>query len=359
MNRLYISFCGVLLGASLAVGLAPAVAEAEASPADTIIQNAPATATGQLLGLFTPANQLEKDILATALLDVEGRQLHQAAMAGDASARARRKEIADQINAYEAQYTSLRDAGTPFGYQWRVLSGAMQSAPAENLIPPIRELYEARYGTRDAATREQAAQFFAAQQAAGEQAKRNREAQAKADEQAQAACRAAADGTRFDPNDVSKALRWWVARTRELGTAQRSGNQLRIDAARQQFARQLRCPLNQRVRYTFRVQKHPIRNDPAISASGVLVGIYHEGKGGVIKVGAQRDSRRIDYTESAPILLRAGKDIDPAVLPQLDMDSTFVASARVAKTGVLGGTSLRSPTLILFVDDLQVEQIKR
>lgn len=359
MNRLYTSFCGALLGASLVAGLAPTTACAEASPADTIIQNAPATASSQLLGLFVPANQLEKDILATALLDVEGRQLHQAAMAGDTSARARRREIADQVNAYEAQYTSLRDAGTPFGYQWRVLSGAMQSAPSENLIPPIRVLYEAKYGARDAAAREQSARFFAADQAAAEQAKQNREAQARVTEQAQAACRAAADGTRFDPNDINKALRWWVARTRELGTAQRSGNQLRVDAARQQFARHLRCPLNQRVRYTFRVQKHPIRDDPAISAAGVLVGIHHQGKDGVIKVGAQRDSRGIDYTESAPILLRAGKDIDPAVLPKLSMGSTFVASARVAKTGVLGATSLRSPTLILFVDDVRVEQVRQ
>lgn len=373
MNRLHSLLFASALATTLTAGLplhsspshasAPSADQGESpSQADAIIQAASPAAIDRLLGPFQPGNQLEKDILATALLDIEGQLLFKAAMAGDPAARARRREIADLVNAYEAQYASLRETGTPFGYQWRVLSGQLQSAAVENLMPPIRELYEAKYGARDAAARQQAAQFFAAEREAVERMKQpGREAPAKAAERPPAACAPAPDGTRFDPNDVDKTLRWWIARTRELGKAQRSGNQLRVDAARQQFNRQLACLVNQRIKYTFRVQRHPIRADPpAIGADGVQVGIYHKDKadGGVIRVGAQRDARGVEHAESAPILLRAGREIDAAVLPKLSMKSTFVASARVAKTGVLGATALRPPTLILFVTDVRVEQVK-
>lgn len=369
MNRLRTPWVTFVFGAALTVGLphfATAVqastptAEAPAPPsqADAIIQASQRSAFDKLLGPFKPSNQVEKDILAAALLDIEGQQLHRAAMAGDATARARRKQIADLVNAYDAQYASMRDAGTPFGLQWRILSGQMQSAQVENLLPPIRDLYESKYGARDAVGQGQVAKMLAADQAAVGRAGQMKAAQAKAAERAAAACGPAADGSQFDTNDINKSLRWWVARTREFGSAQRSGNQIRIDAAQQQFRRQLACLTNQRIKYTFRVQRHPIRNDPAISNAGVLVGIYHKADDGVIVVGGERDERGITYTESVPILLRAGREIDAATLPKLSTKSTFVASARVAKTGVLGATSLRAPTLILFVDDLKIEQIR-
>jgi hypothetical protein len=331
------------------------------SQADAIIQSASPSALAQLLGPFQPTNQLEKDILATALLDIEGQLLYKDAMAGDPAARARRREIANLVNAYEAQYASLRETGTPFGYQWRVLSGQLQSAQAENLLPPIRTLYEAKYGERDAAARQQAEQFLAADKAAYERNQQMREAQAIAAKQAAAACGPAADGTRFDPNDINKSLRWWIARTREVGKAQSSGNQMRANAAQQQFRRHLACLVNQRVKYTFRVQRHPISADPPpISAQGVQVGIYHKDKadGGVIVVGAERDARGVTHRDSAPIMLRAGREIDATVLPELSMNSTLEASARIAKTGWRGATALRPPTLILFVTDLKVEQVK-
>lgn len=335
-------------------------AESPAPPsqADAIIQAAQRSAFDRLLGPFRPTNQVEKDILAAALLDIEGQQLFRAAMAGDTAARARRRQIADLVNAYDAQYASMRDAGTPFGLQWRILSGQMQSAQAENLLPPIRELYEAKYGARDAAGRQRAARMMVAERAAVERADQAQAARAKAAKQAAADCGPAADGSQFDPEDIDKSLRWWVARTREVGSAQRSGNQIRINTAQQQFRRQLACLGHHRIRYTFRVQRHPIRNDPAISDAGVLVGIRHKADDGVIVVGGERDARGITYTESVPILLRAGREIDAAALPKLSTKSTFVASARIAKTDVLGATALRAPTLILFVDDVKVEQIR-
>jgi hypothetical protein len=368
MKRLHTLWVAPFFGAALAVSLSPytgpvqastPAAESRPSPsqADAIIEAAPRSAFDKLLGPFKPSNQVEKDILAAALLDIEGQELFRAAMAGDADARARRRVIADLVNAYDAQHVSMRDTGTPFGLQWRVLSGQMQSAQAENLLPPIRELYEAKYGARDAAGRQQAAKMVAADQAAAERMRQTQAARAEAAKKAAAACGPASDGTQFDPNDINKTLRWWVARTRELGSAQRSGNQIRIDAAQQQFRRQLACLNNQRIKYTFRVQRHPIRNDPSISTAGVLVGIYHKADDGVIVVGGERDARGITYTESVPILLRAGREIDAAALPGLSTKSTFVASARVTKTGVLGATALRAPTLIVFVDDVKVERV--
>jgi hypothetical protein len=367
MIRLHMLRFAFIIGAAVSVGLSPLAGGANASThaaestapsqADAIIQAAPRSAFDRLLGPFQPSNQVEKDILAAALLDIEGQQLHRAAMAGDADARARRRVIADLVNAYDAQYVSMRDAGTPFGLQWRVLSGQMQSAQAENLLPAIRELYDAKYGARDAAGRQQAAKMLAADQAAAERIRQTQKARAEAAKQAAAACGPAADGTQFDTNDINKSLRWWVARTREVGSAQRSGNQIRINAAQQQFRRQLACLNNQRIKYTFRVQRHPIRNDPSISTAGVLVGIYHKADDGVIVVGGERDARGITYTESVPILLRAGREIDAAALPNLSTKSTFVASARVTKTGVLGATALRAPTLIVFVDDVKVERV--
>lgn len=225
-----------LLGATLAGGLplyssssyasTPTPGQPQSmSQADAIIQAASPEARGKLLGPFQPGNQLEKDILAAALLDIEGQQLYRAAMAGDQAARARRRETANLINAYEAQYASLREAGTPFGYQWRVLSGQLQSAAVENLMPAIRELYEAKHGARDAASRQQAAQFFAAEREAVERMKQQgRVVGAKAAERSPAACAPAPDGTRFDANDIDKTLRWWIARTHARagqGAAQR------------------------------------------------------------------------------------------------------------------------------------------
>ncbi|MCW5620314.1 MAG: hypothetical protein KIS79_04320 [Burkholderiales bacterium] len=369
MNRQSGLLFGALLGAVLTTGLllytdpshadSPATGQTQSpSQADAIIQAAPPSAFDQLLGPFQPGNPLEKDILAAALLDIEGRQLQSAAMAGDAAARARRREIVDTINAYEKQHASLRDAGMPFGYQWRVLSGQLQSASIENLMPRIRELYETKYGARDAASHQQAAQMLAAEQKAAERAKQVQGTSAEGAQQAAAACGPTADGTRFDPGDINQSLRWWIARTGEVGAAQRSGNQLRVDAAQQQFRRQLACLVNQRINYTFRVQRHPIRNDPAISAQGVLIGIYHATDDGVIRVGVERDARGVTHVESAPILLRAGQDIDASVLPDLSTRSTFIASARIARTGVLGATSLRPPTLILFVTDVRLEQVR-
>jgi hypothetical protein len=353
---------GLLLLASPALASTPAPdIPLSDSQADAIIQSASPSAFAQLLGPFQPTNPLEKAILATALLDIEGKLLYKSAMAGDPAARARRREIANLVNAYEAQYASLRETGTPFGYQWRVLSGQLQSAQAENLLPPIRTLYEAKYGERDAAGRQQAAQFLAADKAAYEHNQKMREAQAKAAKQSAAACGPAADGTRFDPNDINQSLRWWIARTREVGKAQSSGNQMRVNAAQQQFRRHLACLVNQRVKYTFRVQRHPISADPPpISAQGVQVGIYHKDKadGGVIVVGAEHDARGVTHRDSAPIMLRAGQQIDATVLPKLSMNSTLVASARIAKTGWRGATALRPPTLILFVTDLKVEQVR-
>ncbi len=321
--------------------------------ADAIIQSASPEVTAQLLGPFQPSNQLEKDILATALLDIENRQLVQAALAGDQAARARRLEIYNLITAYQKQY-----ADSNFNFQWWVVSGRVKSAPVENLIPSVRALYEAKYGASGSAAEQQVAQTPADHQPAAPQARQRNESQVRTVDQASVGCAPAADGTRFDPQDIDKALSWWIARTREMGEAQRSGNQLRIDAAKQQFERHLACLVNQRIKYTFRTQKHPIRDDPVISAQGVLIGIYHKSDYGVISVGAERDSRGITHAQSAPILLRANRDIDAGVLPNLSTSSTFLASGRIAKTSVLGATSLRPPTLILFVSDVQVEQVR-
>lgn len=360
---------GIVFGGALIAGAALVSGDSQAAPpaqaqdqpagqADAIIRAATPAMLTLLLGPFEPAGPLEKDVLAAALLDIEGRQLAGAAMGGDPVARARRREIADLINAYDTQYVSMREAGTPFRYQWGVLSGAVNQAPAENLIPSVRTLYEVRYGARDAAAREESARMLAADHAAAERIKAQAAVTAPAAAAASAACGPAPDGTRFEPGDIDASMHWWIARTHEVGAAQQTGNQIRIDAARQTFRQHLDCLVDQRITYTFRVQPHPIRDDPSISAAGVLIGIYHQTDHGVIRVGAQRDARGIEHAESAPIFLRTGSDIDAAVLPTLSRSSTFVASARIAGTNVLGTTALRAPTLILFVTDVKVEAVR-
>jgi hypothetical protein len=110
MNFLHRSLSAFLLGAVLAGGLPLYAGSGHASTpspdrlqspsqADAVINAASPAALERLLGPFQPGNQLEKDILATALLDIEGQLLFKAAMAGDSAARARRREIADLVNA--------------------------------------------------------------------------------------------------------------------------------------------------------------------------------------------------------------------------------------------------------------------
>lgn len=45
------------------------------------------------------------------------------------------------------------------------------------------------------------------------------------------------------------------------------------------------------------------------------------------------------------------------MLAQLSTRSTFVASATVTDTTWLGSTFLRPPTLVLYVDDVRIEQV--
>jgi len=173
----------------------------------------------------------------------------------------------------------------------------------------------------------------------------------------------AGDGSVFDPNNIDNALQWWIARTRELGEAQRSGNQLRIDAAMQDFDAARQSIVGQRIRYTFGVERPSVggalATGDAISAQGVHVSLHHTHPNdlGAIRIGSQFDAGGRRHVESTPILLKPGEHIDSQMLLQLSTRSRFDISARIVDTAWLGATFMRPPTLILFVDDVRVEQI--
>ncbi len=174
--------------------------------------------------------------------------------------------------------------------------------------------------------------------------------------------RIAGDTSRFDSQDIDNALRWWIATVRELGEAQGSGNQLRVDAALQEFNGRLASLRGQRIRYPFSVRTPSVggalATGQAISREGVHIGIQHETDHGAIRIGSRVDATGRPHSESTPILLRTGQGIDEAMLMQLSTRSTLVASATITDVTWLGSTFMRPPTLVLFVDDVQVEQIK-
>lgn len=171
----------------------------------------------------------------------------------------------------------------------------------------------------------------------------------------------APDTSRFDPHDIDNALAWWISRVRDLGAAQGSGNQMRIDAARQELDTHLASLRGQRIRYTFNVNTPSVggalATGQAISRDGVHIGIQHETDHGAMRVGSRTDASGRHHTESTPILIRTGQGIDEATLMQLTTSSSFLAAATVTDTTWLGATFMRPPTLVLFVDNVQVEQI--
>lgn len=110
--------------------------------AERIICDAPQAAFDRLIGWFPPHYQFETDVIAAALLATEAELRGPAARAGDEAARQRRIDIRDMITALENRNNAMYPGELPFGYQWRVLSGELQSVSEDRLIVPLRAVWQ-------------------------------------------------------------------------------------------------------------------------------------------------------------------------------------------------------------------------
>lgn len=168
-------------------------------------------------------------------------------------------------------------------------------------------------------------------------------------------------GSVFDTSDVDNTIAWWTNQLRPLGEAQRSGNQIRIEEATAEFDAVRNGLIGQRVSYTMSVRTPSVggalATAQAISRDGVYVGVQRETDRGGLWVGTDRDARGANHVDSTPILLRPGEHFDEALLSQLSMQSTFVVSGDIFRTDWRGANFMRAPILILFVNNVQVEQV--
>jgi hypothetical protein len=108
---------------------------------ERIICAAPLPLYQRFIGRFEPTDETERAILAAALLGAEIEALGPLARAGDEEARRRRNHRAQLTQCLERHFEHLDAAGTPFGLQWQVLSGHLQGAGEQYLIPSLRLLW--------------------------------------------------------------------------------------------------------------------------------------------------------------------------------------------------------------------------
>lgn len=108
---------------------------------DLVLCEAPRVLYQRLIGSLEPGNDVERAVLAAALLAAEIEALGPPARAGNEAARERRNDNASRTRCLERHFEGLHAAGTPFVYQWQVLSGQLQGAGEQYLIPSLRALW--------------------------------------------------------------------------------------------------------------------------------------------------------------------------------------------------------------------------
>ncbi len=187
-----------------------------------------------------------------------------------------------------------------------------------------------------------------------------------------AGCGSGSDGgasipTDFDPNNRDRAAIWWGGLVRQLAEAKATGNEVRADEAMQMLD-SARAPLvGQRVRFLFNVWAtnpdlpETVWDYKRISAAGVWVGLLHRSDPGRIRVGVKHPGRQ----GARAFLLKAGQDIDPALLRDLTDRSTFEVSGTITRTAIdrldtwhMGFKRFTDPpTLALFIKDITVEKV--
>ena len=173
--------------------------------------------------------------------------------------------------------------------------------------------------------------------------------------------------TDFDPNNRDRAAIWWGGLVRQLADAKASGNEVRVEEAMQMLD-SARVPLvGQRVRFRFNVWAtnpdlpETVWDYKRISSAGVWVGLLHRSDPGRIRVGVKHPERQ----GARAFLLKAGQDIDPALLRDLTDRSSFEVSGTITRTAIDRLDTWHQgfkrftdpPTLAIFIKDIAVEKV--
>jgi hypothetical protein len=188
-----------------------------------------------------------------------------------------------------------------------------------------------------------------------------------------AACGGGNDGggtaaiTEFDPNNRDRAAFWWANLVQKVIEAKATENQILIDEAMKEVTAAVQPLAGQRIQFKFGVfpanpdLPETVWNYKPISAEGVWVGLVHRANPGRIRVGVPVHNRN----GPRAFLLKSGEHLDPAILRDLKMSSTFEISATVTHTAFERfdswhqGTKSFSdtPTLAIYLNQIKVEKV--
>lgn len=173
--------------------------------------------------------------------------------------------------------------------------------------------------------------------------------------------------TEFDPNNRDRAAFWWANLVQKVVDAKATENQILIDETMQEVTAAVQPLAGQRIQFKFGVfQANPdlpetVWNYKPISAEGVWVGLVHRANPGRIRVGVPVQNRN----GPRAFLLKPGEHVDPAVLRDLTMSSTFEISATITHTAFERFDSWHqgfkrfsdTPTLAIYLNQIKVEQV--
>lgn len=173
--------------------------------------------------------------------------------------------------------------------------------------------------------------------------------------------------TEFDPNNRDRAAFWWANLVQKVIDAKATENQIRIDEVMQEITAATKPLAGQRIQFKVGVfQANPdlpetVWNYEPISETGVWVGLVHRANPGRIRVGV------LVHNRNGPraFLLKAGEHIDPAILRDLKMTSTFEISATITRTAFERFDTWHNgfkrftdtPTLAIYINQIKVEKV--
>lgn len=175
--------------------------------------------------------------------------------------------------------------------------------------------------------------------------------------------------TEFDPNNRDRAAFWWAGLVQKVVDAKKSENQILIDEAMQEVTAAVQPLPGQRIRFKFGVwQANPdlpetVWNYKPISTEGVWVGLLHRANPGRIRVGVPVQNRG----GPRAFLLKPGEHLDPAILRDLKMTSTFEISATITHTAFERFDSWHNgfkvfsdaPILAIYINQIKVEKVNK
>lgn len=179
--------------------------------------------------------------------------------------------------------------------------------------------------------------------------------------------RGAASVQEFDPNNRDRAAFWWAALVQKVVDAKATENQILIDETMQEITAAVQPLSGQRIQFKFGVfQANPdlpetVWDYKPISTKGVWVGLLHRANPGRIRVGVPVHNR---FGPRA-FLLEPGKHLDPTILRDLKMTSTFEISATITHTAFERFDTWHNgfkrfsdtPTLAIYISDIKVEKV--